>query len=353
MRLLLVSVLTLGAVGCGSCEPSAAPPSTTTGPSAMAAREPSTEGRTEDGLRVISAPNRTQRRLEREASERETLRERLVLEPTSPDPHEGSFSIDEAVEGLGTDGPLIAEINTSFGTILCELDTRRTPNTVANFVGLARGRRQWWDASAGQWRRNLPFYRGRKIYRVIPEGWIQGGDLLDDGTVGVGYTIPDEPNGVSHDRAGQLCMASSGPDQNGSTFLITDGPRPDLDADARYTVFGRCDGSEDIVRRLARVPQGPENRPLTPVEITNVRVRRVRGGLENARPTPPRLPDGVADGPRGASPPPGAEASGMVPNAPLSEEERQQHIEQLRREIEARRRTMPGQGIHDQEAEEH
>lgn len=345
----LLSILLVALLGCDSChqEQASGAEAASSNRSGTVANAERRDERTPDGYRVISAPSRERTSLQREAAAREAERERLTLEPTTPDPHAGSFTLDEAVEGLGTDGDLIAEINTTFGTLLCELDARRAPNTVANFVGLARGKRQWWDARAAQWRQNVPFYRGRQIYRVIPDGWIQAGDQLDDGTVGPGYTIPDEANGIGHDRAAQLCMASSGPNENGSTFLVTDGPRPELDADGRYTVFGRCDGSEDLVRRMARVPQGEDNRPLTAIRVTNVRVRRVRGGLENARPTPPTMPDGVADGPRGASPGPGGETEGDNALDP----EMQERLERLRRELENRQRSMPGQGIHQDEHE--
>ncbi|HJL25465.1 MAG TPA: peptidylprolyl isomerase, partial [Polyangiaceae bacterium LLY-WYZ-15_(1-7)] len=274
-HLLLFLALALG--GCGGCEEDAAASEEGNGEgfaqrgSVGNAEKILARPRTPDGYEIIEAPRRPAR------EEREE-HQNLVREPTSPDPHGGSFSLDEAVEGLGTDGTLVAELNTTLGTIFCDLYAEKVPNTVANFIGLARGKRRWWDARAAEWRRR-PAYDGTTFHRVIPDYLIQGGDYLGDGSGTVGYTIPNEPHAeLAHDREGLLCMATEGEDGNGAQFFITDGATPDLDEDDRFTIFGRCRNT-DIVERIARVPQeGEENRPRTDVMIERVRVRRVRGG---------------------------------------------------------------------------
>lgn len=199
----------------------------------------------------------------------------LVEEPNVPDPHGGEFALDQAVEGLPGDGRLVAEIKTDLGTMTCELYPDRAPRTVANFVGLARGKRGWWDARAGAWVLR-PLYDGTTFHRVIPDFMIQGGDSLGNGSGGVGYTIPDELHpSLRHDRAGQLCMANRGPNTNGGQFFITDGAAPHLDQLRSYTIFGQCEPAA-VVHRIARVPQAgpPTNRPLTPVHIERVQIRR-------------------------------------------------------------------------------
>ncbi|MBX3270078.1 MAG: peptidylprolyl isomerase [Sandaracinaceae bacterium] len=227
---------------------------------------------------------------------------RLIREPNSPDPEAGEFTLEEAVVGLPIDGSLIVEINTTFGPILCELHADRAPNTVANFIGLARGLRPWWDARAGEWRRT-PYYEGLTFHRVVPGFLVQGGDYLGDGTGTVGYTIADEPHDtLSHDRAGQLCMANrDGPNTAGAQFFLTDGPAPQLDAGGS-TIFGQCRPLH-VISQLARVPQDPDagNQPLTPLEIRRLSIRRVVGGLAEAQPTRPQLPEGEPEVPRGAS----------------------------------------------------
>ncbi len=280
--------------GCEGCEEEAEEQgglARAPGGSVARAAEVAANPRTEDGYEVISATPEMRRRAEAARAQEDRQYENLILEPTEPDPEAGEFTIQEAVEGLGTDGTLVAEINTSLGTMFCDLFTEKAENTVANFVGLARGLRPWWDARHGQWRR-FRYYDGTIFHRVIPDYLIQGGDYLRGRDGPIGYSIPDEPNDMlRHDRAGQLCMASSDVDENGAQFFITDGPRPDLDADSRFTIFGQCRPVE-IVERIARVPQGEDNRPLTDVVINTVRIRRVRGGAANARRTPPNAPEG-------------------------------------------------------------
>jgi peptidyl-prolyl cis-trans isomerase A (cyclophilin A) len=231
--------------------------------------------------------------------------ERLVREPNEPDPHQGRFTLEDAVVGLPIDGDLVAEITTDLGTIFCDLYADRVPNTVANFIGLARGLRAWWDARAAIWRRNKPYYNGTTFHRVIPGYAIQGGDYLGDGTGTVGYHIPYEPHStLSHDRSGRLAMATDGdPNHGGAQFYITDGPAPQLDGTA--TIFGQC-RPESVISRIARVPQSgaPDNRPLTPVRISRILIQRVVGGAAQARITVPRLPPGEPEVPRAASPGP-------------------------------------------------
>ena len=276
-------------------------------------------GVTDDGTTIIFAGPRSGRG-QREAAtvsgqqSTDYDEENLIREPNQPDPEGGDFTLEEAVVGLPIDGSLVVEIGTELGTLLCDLHADRAPNTVANFVGLARGLRPWWDARAGEWRRE-PYYRGLTFHRVIPDFMIQGGDYLGDGTGTVGYTIDDEPHDtLAHDRAGQLCMANhEGENSAGAQFFITDGPAPQLDGQG-YTIFGQCRPTE-TVRQIARVPQSPEsgNRPLTPVHITRLLIRRVEGGAQVARPTPPRLPEGEPETPRGASPGPSQERGRFDP----------------------------------------
>ena len=247
---------------------------------------------TEDGYEVVEASRRQRVRAEEETAARSRARENLVLEPTSPDPMPNGLTLSESVEGLPTDGQLVAEINTTLGTIFCDLMAEEAPKTVAHFVGLVRGKRPWWDARAGQWRTRTPHYTRTLFHRVIPDYLIQGGDYVGDGTGKPGFTIPHEDHALNrHDRQGLLAMASHGPNENGAQFFITDGAATDLDVEDQYTVFGKC-SNEDVVRRIARVPQGEDNRPLTDVVIDRILIRRVRGGSAVARRTPPQPPEG-------------------------------------------------------------
>ena len=192
-------------------------------------------------------------------------------EPTEDDPIEGQFTLEQATEGLEGTGPLVAEILTDFGQMECTLHEEQVPLTVANFVGLARGTRPWWDPYAGEWVRR-PFYNGLLFHRVIPGFMIQGGCPLGRGSGNPGYRFADEiDESLRHDRGGILSMANSGPNTNGSQFFVLDDASPHLNG--RHTVFGVCEPT-DVVYRIARVPQGGRNRPLTDVIIRAIRIRR-------------------------------------------------------------------------------
>jgi len=190
-------------------------------------------------------------------------------DPTGPDPRGGRFTLAQATEGLAPGAQLIAEIETTLGTFSCTLLSAEAPNTVANFIGLARGTRDFWDPVAGAWVRR-PYYNGSVFHRVIPGFMIQGGDILRSGMGGPGYEFADE-NVNGHNAGGQLCMANHGPNTNGGQFFITEVPRQHLDGS--YSIFGRCT-PVDLVTRIAAQPRGPRDMPDTPVYIQAVRISR-------------------------------------------------------------------------------
>jgi peptidyl-prolyl cis-trans isomerase A (cyclophilin A) len=207
---------------------------------------------------------------------------KLAQKPDTPDPHGGKFTLDEALKGLPAQGKLKATIRTSLGSFDCQLFDDKAPTTVANFVGLARGVRKFWSAKDHAWVAR-PYYDGTTFHRVIPEFMIQGGDWAGDGTGNMYFTIPDELHpSLKHDRGGLLCMANRGPNTNEAQFFITEQGAAHLDTS--YTIFGECSPVE-LVRRIARVPQGPGNKPLTPVVIERVTIERKGGAAAAAKPS--------------------------------------------------------------------
>ena len=114
-----------------------------------------------------------------------------------------------------------ATIVTSKGTIVIELYRDQSPNTVANFVDLATGKKAWKDPASGQMKKSN-FYDGLTFHRVIPNFMIQGGDPAGNGTGGPGYSFKDEfPITAKFDKPGRVAMANAGPNTNGSQFFIT------------------------------------------------------------------------------------------------------------------------------------
>ena len=188
----------------------------------------------------------------------------------SGDPHKGSFTLADATKDLKGTGAIVAKIDTSKGAIQCKLFDDKAPLTVANFIGLATGKRAWRDPASGKWV-NKPAYDGTTFHRVIKGFMIQGGDPKGNGSGEPGYTIKDEIwQGSAHDKPGLLCMANRGPNTNGAQFFITDASAPHLDKG--YTIFGEC-APERVVHDIANVPVSGEN-PSTPVTIKSVKITR-------------------------------------------------------------------------------
>jgi peptidyl-prolyl cis-trans isomerase A (cyclophilin A) len=168
-----------------------------------------------------------------------------------------------------------AVIETTAGQLTCTLYEKETPLTVANFIGLATGTKDWKNPASHVTKHGVPLYNGTIFHRVIPNFMIQGGDPAGNGTGDPGYTFRDEivPT-LRFDRPGRLAMANSGPSTNGSQFFITEVPTPHLNG--RHTIFGQCDeASQVLVKQIARIASDPrDNRPFHPVKITKITIVR-------------------------------------------------------------------------------
>lgn len=144
---------------------------------------------------------------------------------------------------------ITATFQTSLGELVVKLLPEKAPQTVANFVGLAEGTREWKDPNSGQTVKR-PLYDGTLFHRVIPDFMIQGGDPLGTGTGGPGYRFEDEIGPDNRfDRPGLLAMANAGPNTNGSQFFITEVPTPHLNRG--HTIFGEVVKGVELVRKIA------------------------------------------------------------------------------------------------------
>jgi len=150
-----------------------------------------------------------------------------------------------------------AVLKTSEGKIEIDLDAKKVPITVNNFVTLAREK----------------FYDGTVFHRVIKDFMIQGGDPKGDGTGGPGYKFADENLEGKYER-GTVAMANSGPDTNGSQFFVI---HKDYELPNKYVIFGHVSQGMEIVDKIAEIETtengaGEKSKPLDPVKIESIEI---------------------------------------------------------------------------------
>ena len=165
-----------------------------------------------------------------------------------------------------------ATLHTNHGDITVELYPNHAPETVANFVGLATGKREWTHPKTGE-KTSDPLYDGVIFHRVIPGFMIQGGDPIGMGTGGPGYQFDDEIHPeLAFTEPYLLAMANAGPGTNGSQFFITVAPTPHLNM--RHTIFGEVADADSrkVVDEIAAVETGPMDRPVEDVVIDRVEI---------------------------------------------------------------------------------
>jgi cyclophilin family peptidyl-prolyl cis-trans isomerase len=156
-----------------------------------------------------------------------------------------------------------ATLHTSKGDIEIDLLTGDAPQTVNNFVFLAR----------------QGFYDGVVFHRVINGFMIQTGDPTGTGSGGPGYRFNDEPVRRGY-QAGTVAMANAGPNTNGSQFFIVHRSTP---LPPNYTIFGQVSGGMDVVDAIARAPvgrsrTGEQSAPQERIAIERVTVDETPAG---------------------------------------------------------------------------
>jgi peptidyl-prolyl cis-trans isomerase A (cyclophilin A) len=166
-----------------------------------------------------------------------------------------------------------AHFDTTLGRFTVKLFEKEAPNTVANFVGLAEGTKEWTHPGTRK-KEPKPFYDGIVFHRVIDGFMIQGGDPLGEGYGGPGYQFGDEFHpSLRHTKAGLLSMANAGPGTNGSQFFVTLGPTPHLDN--KHSIFGEVVEGMDVVKKIGSTKTDGRDRPVTPVVMQKVTIERV------------------------------------------------------------------------------
>ncbi|WP_308258494.1 peptidylprolyl isomerase [Saccharothrix obliqua] len=167
-----------------------------------------------------------------------------------------------------------ATLHTSQGDIRINLFPDHAPKTVANFVGLAEGTKDYSETNA-RGEKTGPFYDGAIFHRVIAGFMLQGGDPTGTGRGGPGYKFADEfhPE-LQFNKPYLLAMANSGPNSNGSQFFITVAPTTWLNF--KHTIFGEVadQDSINVVNAIGNAPTGANDRPVTDVVIEKVSIER-------------------------------------------------------------------------------
>lgn len=197
---------------------------------------------------------------------------------TAQAPNTSSTSAQHATTEKAAQGALpqpketTATIETTAGNITCILFPDQAPLTVANFIGLSTGTKEWKDPKTGKMVKGVPLYNGTIFHRVIPNFMIQGGDPAGNGSGDPGYSFKDEFSpSLTFDQPGRLAMANSGPGTNGSQFFITEIAYASLNGG--YTLFGQCDdASVTLVKQIARMGRDSNDRPYKPVKINHITI---------------------------------------------------------------------------------
>jgi peptidyl-prolyl cis-trans isomerase A (cyclophilin A) len=167
-----------------------------------------------------------------------------------------------------------AIFDTTEGQIVCRLFDKEAPKTVANFVELAEGKREWTHPNTHK-KTTDRLYDNTVFHRVIPNFMIQGGDPMGTGFGGPGYQFGDETKGSPHrfDKPGKLAMANAGPNTNGSQIFITVAATEWLTG--KHTIFGEVVEGQGVVTKIANLPRNKQDRPLNDVRVNSVTVERV------------------------------------------------------------------------------
>ena len=166
--------------------------------------------------------------------------------------------------------PTTATFKTSEGTFKATLFETDAPETVANFIGLAEGTKEWKSRS----KKGAKLYDGTVFHRVIPNFMIQAGDPEGTGMGGPGYQFADETKGSPHHfkQPGKLAMANAGPNTNGSQFFVTTTDTSWLTG--KHTIFGEVTEGYDIVEKISKVPTGAMDKPRKEVVLETVTIDR-------------------------------------------------------------------------------
>jgi peptidyl-prolyl cis-trans isomerase A (cyclophilin A) len=165
-----------------------------------------------------------------------------------------------------------AILDTTVGRISCRLFSKESPIATSTFIGLADGTKDWTDPTTKIVQHQKRFYDNMPFDRVLPDYYIQFGDITGDisGKVDIGFRFKNENTpGLTFDRPGRLAFGNGGPDTNNSELFFAMNPMHVLDGG--YPIIGQCDApSIALLERIQDLPRDASNHPLTPVVIRRI-----------------------------------------------------------------------------------
>lgn len=168
-----------------------------------------------------------------------------------------------------------AILETTVGNISCRLFTKESPIATSTFLALVDGTKDWTDPTTHVVQHKHRFYDGMPIDRVLPDYYIQFGDITGDisGNTDIGFRFRNENTpGLTYDRPGRLAFGNGGPDTNNSELFFALNPMHVLDGG--YTIIGQCDPSSVVILdQIAQLPRDASNHPLTPVVIRRIAIQ--------------------------------------------------------------------------------
>jgi len=169
-----------------------------------------------------------------------------------------------------------AVFHTTEGDFIARLFDKEMPRTVANFTGLATGRKKWvHPVTMAQNTRAL--YNNTAIYQAIKDIFIKGGDPTDTGRHGANHLLElESPEAFNFNSPGMLAMERIGKNSDGSRWIITLSPLPEWNG--RYAIFGQVIGGLDVVRAISRKPSRKPSLPLEPVVVNTIEIVQVPAG---------------------------------------------------------------------------
>jgi cyclophilin family peptidyl-prolyl cis-trans isomerase len=169
-----------------------------------------------------------------------------------------------------------AVLETSLGPIACRLFTKESPIATSTFLGLVDGSKDWTDPTTHTVQHHHRFYDGMPIDRVLPDYYIQFGDITGDisGKTDIGFRFRNENTpGLTFDRPGRLAFGNGGPDTNNSELFFALNPMHALDGG--YPIIGQCDeASLKVFEAIENAPRDVSNHPLQPVIIRRITIRQ-------------------------------------------------------------------------------